>query len=47
MNISRYVDDKLTVIVMTNLDSGHAKPERVAHGVAGFYVGALKGKEKD
>jgi len=36
MNISRYVDDKLTVIVMTNLDSGHAKPERVAHGVAGF-----------
>jgi CubicO group peptidase (beta-lactamase class C family) len=47
MNISRYVDDKLTVIVMTNLDSGHAKPERVAHGVAGIYVGALKGKEKD
>jgi CubicO group peptidase (beta-lactamase class C family) len=47
MNISRYVDDKLTVIMMTNLDSGHAKPERVAHGVAGIYVGALKGKEKD
>jgi CubicO group peptidase (beta-lactamase class C family) len=38
MNISRYVDDSLTVIVMTNLDSEHAKPERVAHGVAGLYV---------
>ena len=46
MNISRYVDDKLTVIVMTNLDSGHAKPERVAHGVAGVYEAGLKGKEK-
>jgi CubicO group peptidase (beta-lactamase class C family) len=38
MNISRYVDDGLTVIVMTNLDSEHAKPERVAHGVAGLYL---------
>jgi len=47
MNISRYVDDSLTVIVMTNLDSEHAKPERVAHGVAGLYVEALKGKEKE
>jgi len=41
MNISRYVDDRLTVIVMTNLDSEHAKPERVAHGVAGIYEGKL------
>jgi CubicO group peptidase (beta-lactamase class C family) len=41
MNISRYVDDGLTVIVMTNLDSEHAKPERVAHGVAGLYEGKL------
>jgi CubicO group peptidase (beta-lactamase class C family) len=47
MNISRYVDDRLTVIVMTNLDEEHSKPERVAHGVAGVYVQALKGKEKD
>jgi CubicO group peptidase (beta-lactamase class C family) len=46
MNISRYVDDKLTVIVMTNLDSGHAKPEQTAHGVAGIYVAGLKEKEK-
>jgi len=41
MNISRYVDDRLTVIVMTNLDSEHAKPERVAHGVARIYDGKL------
>ena len=46
MNISRYVDDRLTVIVMTNLDEDHCKPGRIAHGVAGVYVGALKGKEK-
>jgi CubicO group peptidase (beta-lactamase class C family) len=37
MNISRYVDDKLTVIVMTNLDEEHSKPEKIAHGVAGMY----------
>ena len=41
MNISRYVDDRLTVIVMTNLDEDHCKPARVAHGVAGQYVGKL------
>jgi CubicO group peptidase (beta-lactamase class C family) len=46
MNISRYVEDKLTVIVMTNLDEGHSKPERIAHGVAGIYEAGLKGKEK-
>jgi CubicO group peptidase (beta-lactamase class C family) len=34
MNISRYVDEKLTVIVMTNLDSDHSEPDKVAHGVA-------------
>ncbi|HET6929868.1 MAG TPA: serine hydrolase domain-containing protein [Candidatus Acidoferrum sp.] len=37
MNISRYVDDKLTVIVMTNLDEGPSKPDKIAHGVAGLY----------
>jgi CubicO group peptidase (beta-lactamase class C family) len=46
MNISRYVDDRLTVIVMTNLDEDHCKPDRVAHGVAGVYEVGLKGKEK-
>jgi CubicO group peptidase (beta-lactamase class C family) len=47
MNISRYVDDGLTVIVMTNLDEDHCKPDRIAHGVAGLYVETLKGKEKN
>ena len=47
MNISRYVDDKLTVIVMTSWIRGMLSRSRVAHGVAGIYVGALKGKEKD
>lgn len=39
--ISRYVDDKLTVVVLTNL--GDAKPEKIAHGVAELY---LAGKVK-
>ena len=35
--ISRYIDDELTVVVLTNL--ADAKPDRIAHGVAGFYLG--------
>ena len=42
MHISRYVEDKLTVIVMTNLDSGHADPGKIAQGVAALYDPALK-----
>jgi len=34
--ISRYVDDKLTVVVLTNLDE--AKPEAIADGVAAMYL---------
>jgi CubicO group peptidase (beta-lactamase class C family) len=34
--ISRYVDDQLTVVVLTNLDE--AKPDVIAHGVARFYL---------
>ena len=34
--ISRYVDDKLTVVVLTNLEG--AKPARIAHGVASLYL---------
>ena len=34
--ISRYVDDKLTVVVLTNL--AEAKPTRIAHGVASIYL---------
>jgi CubicO group peptidase (beta-lactamase class C family) len=33
--ISRYVDDQLTVVVLTNL--AEAQPDRIAHGVAGIY----------
>jgi CubicO group peptidase (beta-lactamase class C family) len=35
--IARYVNDKLTVVVLTNLDSAHSNPEVIAHHVAGFY----------
>ena len=34
--ISRYVDDRLTVVVLTNLDE--AKPEQIADGVAEIYL---------
>jgi len=34
--ISRYADDKLTVVVLTNL--AEAKPDRIAHGVASIYL---------
>lgn len=34
--ISRYVDDGLTVVVLTNL--ADAKPEQIAHGVAAIYL---------
>jgi CubicO group peptidase (beta-lactamase class C family) len=40
-DISRYVDDKLTVVVLTNLDAGHAQPGKIAHTVTGLYVPAL------
>jgi hypothetical protein len=39
--ISRYVDDILTVDALTNLDSRHARPEAIIHGVAGIYISAL------
>ncbi|MGB6876278.1 MAG: serine hydrolase domain-containing protein [Candidatus Acidiferrales bacterium] len=41
-SICRYVDDKLTVIVLTNLDSAHSDPDKIAHQVAAFYNPALK-----
>jgi len=34
--ISRYIDDGLTVVVLTNLDS--AKPDEIAHAVAALYL---------
>jgi hypothetical protein len=39
--ISRHVNGKLTVVALTNLDSRHARPEDIIHGVAGIYVPAL------
>jgi CubicO group peptidase (beta-lactamase class C family) len=42
MHISRYVDDQLTIIVMTNLDSRDSNPAKIAQGVATLYVPALK-----
>jgi CubicO group peptidase (beta-lactamase class C family) len=35
-HIARYVDDGLTVVVLTNLEG--AKPGRIAHGVANLYL---------
>ena len=40
-HIARYVDDKLTVVALSNLDAGHARPNKIVHGVAGLYVPAL------
>jgi CubicO group peptidase (beta-lactamase class C family) len=39
--IARYVDDKLTVVVLTNLDSGHARPGAIQQVVAGLVRPAL------
>jgi CubicO group peptidase (beta-lactamase class C family) len=34
--ISRYPDDNLTVVVLTNLDAGHSNPALIAHVTAGL-----------
>jgi CubicO group peptidase (beta-lactamase class C family) len=39
--IARYVDDKLTVVVLTNLDSAHSNPGKIAHHVAGLCLPVL------
>jgi CubicO group peptidase (beta-lactamase class C family) len=39
--ISRYADDRLTVIALCNLDSDHAHPDTIAHHVAGLYIPAV------
>jgi hypothetical protein len=39
--IGRYVDDGITVVVLTNLDAGHSKPGKIAHTVAGLLDPAL------
>ena len=35
-DISRYPDDALTVVVLTNLDAGHARPALFSHVIAGL-----------
>jgi hypothetical protein len=34
--ISRYPDDSLTVVVLTNLEAGHSNPGPIAHVIAGL-----------
>jgi len=41
-NISRYPGDSLTVVVLTNLDSDHARPEYMAQVIAGLAEPALR-----
>ena len=43
-SINRFVDDKLTVVVLTNLDAGHAWPQYMAHVIAGVAEPALMPK---
>ena len=38
MNITRHVDDRFTVIVMTNLDSDNSKPEKITEAVENLYL---------
>ena len=38
MSISRYVEDRLTVIVMTNLDENNSRPEKIVEDVAAIYL---------
>ncbi|HLY40749.1 MAG TPA: serine hydrolase domain-containing protein [Terracidiphilus sp.] len=40
-DISRYPDDNLTVVVLTNLDAGHSNPGLIAHVIAGMVVPPL------
>ncbi len=41
-HIARYVDDRLTVVVLTNLAAPETKPAEIAHHVAGLYIPALR-----
>lgn len=44
--IARYLDDRLTVVALTNLDSGHSNPKKITSGVAAIYNPALKPAEE-
>jgi CubicO group peptidase (beta-lactamase class C family) len=38
MDFLRYPQDKLSIVVFTNLDSEHSHPAKIAHGVAALYI---------
>jgi len=38
MSIARYVNDRLTVIVMTNLDENNSKPDKIVEDIAAIYL---------
>lgn len=40
-DIARYVDDNLTVVVLTNLDAEHSRPGGIVHRIAGMLNPAL------
>jgi len=42
MNFTRYPNDKLSVVVFTNLDSEHSDPTKIAHQVAAIYIPELR-----
>ncbi len=42
--INRFIDDRLTVVVLTNLDAAHASPDNIARVVAGLVESALMPK---
>jgi CubicO group peptidase (beta-lactamase class C family) len=42
MSIARYLDQHLTVIIMTNLDSNNSKPEKIVDEVAKIYLEAKR-----
>ncbi|HSS99171.1 MAG TPA: serine hydrolase [Terriglobales bacterium] len=44
VNISRYVDDRLTVIVMNNMDEDHCDTLQISGAIASIYIPATKGK---
>ena len=45
-HISRYLDDRLTVVVLINLDSDNADADKIANGVASLYIPALKKRSR-
>jgi CubicO group peptidase (beta-lactamase class C family) len=44
-SISRYVDDRLTIVVFTNLDENNSRPEDIATDVAAIYLPALRASD--